>query len=128
VIPGLDKAVSEMTIGETKKVRIPAKEAYGVYDESLIETVPARNFPHAGNLPLGEYIVLSTPSGQMRVKVAEIKDGQISFDHNHELAGKDLNFEITVLSVLGESGSNVEIEKHGKSCKCGCDRLKKALA
>jgi FKBP-type peptidyl-prolyl cis-trans isomerase 2 len=128
VIPGLDKAVSEMSIGETKKVHIPAEEAYGAYDEGLIETVAVEDFPNAKDLPFGEFIVLSTPTGQMRVKAVKIEDGQVFFDHNHELAGKDLNFEVTVLSVFGESGSNIEIEKHGKGCKCGCDKVKKALA
>jgi FKBP-type peptidyl-prolyl cis-trans isomerase 2 len=128
VIPGLDKAVSQMSIGETKKVRIPAKEAYGTYDESLIELVSVKDFPDAQDLPFGQYIVLSTPSGQIRVKVQKIQNGQVYFDHNHELAGKDLNFEITVLFVYGESGSNVGIEKHGRNCACGCDKLKKALA
>jgi FKBP-type peptidyl-prolyl cis-trans isomerase 2 len=128
VIPGLDKAVSEMSIGETKRVHIPAKEAYGVYEASLVERVPVASFPNAQSLPFGQYIVLSTPSGQMRVKAVEIKDDQVYFDHNHELAGKDLNFEVTVLHVYGESGSNIEIEKHGKGCKCGCDKVKEALA
>jgi FKBP-type peptidyl-prolyl cis-trans isomerase 2 len=128
VIPGLDKAVSEMKVGEKRKVRVSAAMAYGAYNEDLVETVPVKDFPHAERLPIGDAIVLSTSEGQMRVKVLKIEDGLVFFDHNHELAGKDLDFDIEVVEVLGLSGSNIENERYlSGTCGCGCDELREYL-
>jgi FKBP-type peptidyl-prolyl cis-trans isomerase 2 len=130
VIPGFDKAVSEMQlIGECCETRIPAAEAYGVYDEALVEAIPLRDIPNAGQLPVGSYIMVSAPSGPIRVKVDRIADGFVFFDHNHELAGKDLTFAIELVALPGVSGSNIENELyHGDHCACGCDELRKQLS
>ncbi|MDR1712690.1 MAG: peptidylprolyl isomerase [Coriobacteriales bacterium] len=128
VIPGFDKAVSEMAVGEKRRVLIPAAEAYGAYDEKLVETVPLEGFPNAEQLPVGEYIVFSTPAGPMRVKVVKIEDGLIHFDHNHQLAGQDLDFELELVEVPGVSGSLIENELYNTgTCDCGCDELREQL-
>ena len=80
---------------------------------------------HARQLPVGSYIALSTPAGTMRVKVLKIEDGLIYFDHNHELAGKNLHFDIQLIAVDQESA--IEREKHADGCACGCGKLKQSL-
>lgn len=100
MIKGFDEAVKNMAQGETKKVRIPAAEAYGERDESLIQKVPTKQIPNAENLPVGETIFMHGPGGQsFPVKVLSVEDGVATFDLNHEMAGKDLNFEITLVEV-----------------------------
>ena len=74
MIPGFDAAVKEMEVGETKNVHLPASEAYGEHDEQLVQTIPAL--------------------------VVEVTDETVTFDLNHEMAGKDLNFEITLVEVV----------------------------
>jgi FKBP-type peptidyl-prolyl cis-trans isomerase 2 len=129
VILGLERAISKMQIGEKRSVHIPAKEAYGAYDESLVETVPAKDFPGAERLPVGDYIVLATPNGQMRVRVLKIENGLVFFDHNHELAGRDLDFDIELVKIWGLSGSNIENEQYMTgTCSCGCDEMRAALS
>ena len=125
MLPAFEKAVCEMVPGEEKTIRIPAAQAYGEYDDSLVEKVPVDSFPNADKLPVGRYIVIGSGDSEMRVKVADIKDGMIIFDHNHELAGEDLTFDIKLLEVVHESA--VDREKHPAGCACGCDRLKEAL-
>ena len=129
VLAGVSATVAGMSVGETRTVRIPAAQAYGEYDPSLVEKVPAADIPDADKLPLGEYVEFYDPMGNVRVKVLGIEDGMVSFDHNHELAGKDLTFDITLLYVYGESGSVIENEKFyaHEGCSCGCDKLKKSL-
>jgi FKBP-type peptidyl-prolyl cis-trans isomerase 2 len=127
-IPGLDRAISDMGLGERRSVRIPAAEAYGAYSENLVERVLAKDFPGAERLPVGGHIVLSTPEGQMRVKVLGIEDGLVSFDHNHELAGRDLDLDIELVKVWGVSGSNIENERYMTgTCGCGCDEMRRSL-
>jgi FKBP-type peptidyl-prolyl cis-trans isomerase 2 len=129
VILGLERAISEMRIGEKRSVRISAKEAYGTYDESLVETVPVKDFPDAERLPIGDYIVLATPGGQMRVRVSKIENGLVFFDHNHELAGRDLDFDIELVKIWGLSGSIIENEQYMTgTCSCGCDEMRAALS
>ncbi len=102
MIPGFDKAVVEMEKGESKTVHIPAEEAYGQRDESLVQKVPTDRIPNAEQLPVGETIYMQDPSGRpIPVRVVAVEEGVATFDMNHEMAGKDLNFEITLVEVVG---------------------------
>lgn len=102
MLPGFAEALAEMEVGDIWRVRIPAEEAYGEYDDSLIESVPFDSFPNADKLPVGEYISIPFGDEPITVKVVKIEDGLIFFDHNHELAGEALNFEIQLVSVSGK--------------------------
>jgi FKBP-type peptidyl-prolyl cis-trans isomerase 2 len=98
MIPGFDAAVLAMEVGEKKTVHIPAADAYGEYSETLVEAVPLSYIPNAEQLPVGKFIILPGEDGSMmRVKVVRIEDDQVFFDLNHELAGKDLTFEIELV-------------------------------
>lgn len=100
MLAAFEDEIRSMEVGEHKEVRIPMDKAYGPYDEGLIEKIPASEFPHAENLPVGNYIVVQTPSESLRVKVLGFKDGWLYLDHNHELAGEDLYFDIELLEAL----------------------------
>ena len=100
MIPGFDEAVKGMDVDETKKVHIPCAEAYGERNEEMVQQVPCDRIPNADQLPVGETIYLQGPDGQpFPVKVISVEDGIATFDMNHEMAGKDLNFEITLVEV-----------------------------
>lgn len=100
MIPGFDKAVEDMAVGDTKNVHIPAAEAYGERNEELVQHVPLASIPNASELPVGQTIYMRSPEGMpFPVKVLEVTDTEAVFDMNHEMAGKDLNFEITLVSV-----------------------------
>lgn len=100
MIPGFDAAVKDMAAGETKTVRIPAAEAYGERDENLVQRVPLDQIPQGERLPVGQTVYLQSPTGQpFPAFVKSIEDGVVTFDMNHELAGKDLTFEITLVEV-----------------------------
>ena len=116
MIPGFDKAVETMEIGETKKVHLTSDEAYGDYDPRMVEKIPTEEIPNADQLPVGEIVYFSTPYGPMPVKVVSIEDGIVTLDRNHELAGKELNFEITLLEVTEAPAGSCG----GGSCGDGC--------
>ncbi len=101
MIPGFDKAVESMKVGETKNVHIPCKDAYGEYRDDLVQKVPLDIIPNADKLPLNETIYLqNTETGQpFPARVIAKDDKTATFDMNSEMAGKDLNFEITLLEV-----------------------------
>ena len=104
-ITGFDKAVLDMEVGEKRTVLIPAAEAYGEYSDDLVEEVPLQYIPNADQLPIGECIYLPVEEGMVRLKVLRIENGNAYFDHNHELAGKDLTFELELLSAEEAPGA-----------------------
>ena len=89
-----------MAVGETKTVRIPAAEAYGERNKDMMQKVPVDQIPNGDQLPVGQTVYMRGPAGQsFPVFVEAIEDGIATFDTNHELAGQDLTFEITLVEV-----------------------------
>ena len=99
MIPGFDKAVNDMQVGETRKVHIPCEEAYGPHNPAAVQSMPISIVPEGMHPEVGQKVMLSGPYGPMSAVIAAINDKYITFDMNHEMAGKDLNFEITLLEV-----------------------------
>ncbi len=128
LLPALDKVVCDMNVGERRTVRIPAQDAYGSYDETLIEKIPARMVPDIDKMPRGRYISMQAGETSFRTKLVKVEDGFAYFDDNHELAGKDLTFDVELLEVCEFSGTAIEREQHAAGCSCGCHQLKDQLS
>ena len=102
MIKGFDAAVREMEVGQVVNVRLEPAEAYGERDERLVQSVPVTQMPGAEDLSAGDRVMLSGPGGRpFPATVAAVENGTITFDMNHEMAGKALNFEIELLEVEG---------------------------
>jgi len=100
IIPGLDKAMAGMAVGEKKTVEIPADEAYGHPDPNAHQAVPRAEIPADIPLDLGTQLQVQTPQGQvMPVTVIEVTEEQVTLDANHPLAGKDLTFAIELVEI-----------------------------
>ena len=100
MIAGFDNAVRDMAVGETANVRLEPKDAYGERRDDLVQTIPLAQLPGAEGLEVGQQVVLSGMGGrQFPARVLAKDDSTITFDLNHEMAGKALNFEITLLEV-----------------------------
>ena len=100
MIPGFDKAVADMEVGETAEIHLMPEDAYGYPDPMLIFTVEISMLPGSENLTVGEQVVLYDDMGRpTQVTVAARDDTTITFDANHEMAGKELNFKIELVSV-----------------------------
>ncbi len=100
MIPGFDKAVVDMEVGQKVNVHIDAKDAYGEYDEQKVLKIEYDELPGSEDLTVGQHVYLQNPmGGAFPVVVTERTDTMITLDANHELAGKALNFEIELVSV-----------------------------
>lgn len=98
VVPGFDKAVIGMKKGEKKKFRLESSEAYGEPKKKLIKKVPRDKMPP--NIKEGMMIGIGLPDGRkIPARVKKITEQEVTIDLNHPLAGKDLNFEIKVVSI-----------------------------
>ena len=101
MIPGFDAAVADMEVGQTIQVHLMPSEAYGEADPAAVFTVEIAQLPGAEELSAGERVFLQNMYGQpIPVTVAAKDDSTITFDANHEMAGKELNFTIELVEVL----------------------------
>lgn len=100
VIPGFELAITGMAEGESKKFTIPSQEAYGEREESMMVTFPLSNLPEGFEPEIGAQIDLEDEDGnQIPAMIIDVDDEKIMLDANHPLAGEDLTFEITVVSI-----------------------------
>ncbi len=100
IIPGLDKAIPGMVVGDKKTVEIPSAEAYGARQDEAMQVVPRDQVPEEIDLRPGLQLQVQTPQGQvMPVTVTEVTETEITLDANHPLAGKDLVFNIEMVSI-----------------------------
>lgn len=128
MLPDFECTVMGMEEGESRSIHVPMNRAYGARDKNLVVTVPPIALPDGTQMPVGAVVGLNTPEGVIRVRVLEVSEGGVRLDCNHELAGRSLDFDITLVGVKGaKSTSAVEQERHSAGCSCGCDRLQKAL-
>lgn len=100
MIPGFDKAVDQMEVGQTCTITLSPEDAYGPYDEAQIIQIPLDRLPGSQELNIGDSIVLRAEQGApMPCVVKDKTEDTIEFDMNHPLAGKELTFEIELLSA-----------------------------
>ncbi len=101
IIPGLDKAIPGMTVGDKKVVEVPAAEAYGAHNPEGIQSVPRAQVPDHIPLDLGTQLQVQTGDGRtLPVTIVEVTEEAVTLDANHPLAGKDLTFAIELVEIV----------------------------
>ncbi len=101
MIKGFDEAVADMEIGQIKEIHLMPEEAYGPSNPDYIFTINVTEMPGSENLTVGQRVYLTNPNGQQfPVTVTEREGETITFDANHEMAGKELNFTVELVEVL----------------------------
>ena len=100
VIPGFDKAVEGMAVGDNKSVRIEAEEAYGPRHDQLVQEVDRKLLPDDLDPKEGMALQSSGPDGQItQFMVTAVSDDTITVDANHPLAGQALSFDIELVAI-----------------------------
>lgn len=97
LIPGFEKGLLGMKEGDKKVVEISSDEAYGSTREDLVVEVPKDRVPET--VSEGQMLQTMTPQGPMNVIVKEVKEDVVIIDGNHPLAGKDLIFDLELVSI-----------------------------
>ena len=126
IIPGLENEIKGYEKGQNGKVQVSAKDAYGEYNEEAKEVLPKEQFE---GIELTEGLTLygQTEDGNsIPAKVLEFDEKEVTIDYNHPLAGKDLEFDVTLLDVRDASEDEIssgQIKKDGccNSGGCGCN-------
>lgn len=104
MISGFNDAVVGMAPGETKTVTLSPEQAYGPRNPEATTVVPKEAFGADFPFEIGGMIQGNGPSGPFLAKIEAVTDTEVTLDLNHPLAGKELNFEIELVSV-GDSES-----------------------
>lgn len=100
MIRGFDAAVADMEVGQVVDVHLMPEEAYGMPDPNAVFTLEIAQLPGSEDLQVGQRVYLSNQYGQpFPVTVTEKEETTITFDANHEMAGKELNFRIELVEV-----------------------------
>ena len=100
VIPGMDEEMAGMKVGEKKTLNIPCDKAYGPINPAARQSIPREGIPDDIPLEIGTQLQMQAPDGQvLPVTVVEVDEATVTLDANHPLAGKDLNFEIELVSI-----------------------------
>lgn len=100
VIKGMDDGLLGMSVGDKKTLEIPSLEAYGPINPDARQAIPREGIPDDIPLEVGTQLQMQTPEGQvLPVTVVEVTEATVTLDANHFLAGKDLVFDIELVSV-----------------------------
>ena len=100
MIKGFDAAVADMELGAEVDIHLMPAEAYGEANPEAIFTMPIAQLPGSETLEVGQRVYLRDNYGRpVPVLVTAKDETNITFDANHEMAGKELNFHIEVVEV-----------------------------
>lgn len=123
VLPAaVEVAASNLLPGGAAHLSLTPAQAFGEYDETLVLRFPASVLPGDRPFEEGARILLKTAAGEVDARVVEADEGEVVVDLNHPFAGKSVDFDIELVSLVHETAIHREL--HPAGCACGCDKLK----
>lgn len=100
MLRGFDYAVANLEPGEITNIHLEPEEAYGMHEDYLVITMDKNDIPDTEELEEGDQVMLQDEMGRpFEAVVSAVDDSSISFDLNHPMAGKALNFKIELIEV-----------------------------
>ena len=101
LIPGFEKAVEGMGVGDSSSVTIPSDEAYGEKKDDMVIDVERSQIPPDIKPEVGQQLqIQQKDGGAIPVVITDVTEQTVKLDANHPLAGQDLTFEIEVVEVV----------------------------
>ena len=123
IVPGLEEKIKELKAGDNANIKVAAADAYGIYDENAVQTLPKEQF--AGlELQVGMTLYGQGEEAEtVQVVVKSFNDEIVEIDFNHPLAGQDLLFAINVVEVRDATTDEILNGyvggEHSGGCGCG---------
>ena len=99
IIPGLEKELEGLGDGEKKAVVVSPESGYGTRDESLVRKVPRDAFDAEAEIEVGDMVQGESGGETIQASITELGAEHVTLDMNHPLAGKELHFQIEIVSV-----------------------------
>ncbi|AWK40388.1 peptidylprolyl isomerase [Photorhabdus laumondii subsp. laumondii] len=126
LISGLEKALEGREAGESFDVSVQADDAYGQYDDNLVQRVPKDVFVGVDELEVGMRFLADTDMGPVPVEITAVEGEHVVVDGNHMLAGQNLKFNVEVIAIREATEEELAHghvhgahgHEHGEGC-CG---------
>ena len=99
IIPGLERQVSLLSVGNKKQITVLAKDGYGEKNQELVVKVPRTNFPEDIQIKIGDKFHAGSGHNSQVFEVLHVENEEVTLDGNHPLAGQDLSFDVEVVSI-----------------------------
>lgn len=124
LIPGLEKELEGKVGGDKFSVTVSPEDAYGEYEDALVQRVPKSAFQGVDSLEIGMRFMAQTQGSQMPVEITDIDGDEVVVDGNHMLAGQSLSFDVEVVDVRDATQEEIDngqiAPAHGcGGCGCG---------
>jgi FKBP-type peptidyl-prolyl cis-trans isomerase SlyD len=111
IVVGLENALTGLSVGEGKTVKVEPHEGYGEFDEEGMQNIPMSSFDT--ELEIGQtYSGEDSEGSPVSFNVLAIEGDQVLVDFNHPLAGQELEFEVKVVGIRDATAEELE---HGHS-------------
>jgi FKBP-type peptidyl-prolyl cis-trans isomerase SlyD len=99
IVVGLEKELQGLKPGDQKKVRVKPEEGYGMPSKEAFQEMPRETIPAEAQKP-GITLMAKAPDGRtLPIRVHEVREKTVIVDLNHPLAGKTLNFDVTIKDI-----------------------------
>jgi FKBP-type peptidyl-prolyl cis-trans isomerase SlyD len=125
LIQGLEDQLEGMKPGEGKTVVVTPENGYGLVDENAYMDMERDKFPEDFDFSIGKPLRLNTGDGRIvSAVIKEVKDDAVVLDFNHPLAGKTLNFEVSISEIREATELELSVGRVNSGCaSCGgsCD-------
>lgn len=121
IIAGLEKHLAGKTVGDNIACVVPAKEAYGERDDSLVFKVSKAEFGPKAEIEPGMQFEAHGEDGAQIVTVVAIEGDEVTIDANHPLAGEELHFTVKVVDVREATAEEISHGHIHGGCECGCE-------
>jgi FKBP-type peptidyl-prolyl cis-trans isomerase SlyD len=99
IIPGLEKVLVLLNVGDKRKIEVKAADAYGEINPEMIIKVKRTQFPPGANLQVGDQFQVNEDAHSPVFTVTELGADDVSVDGNHPMAGQDLCFDVELTTV-----------------------------
>lgn len=118
IIPGLERELAGMAVGEAKDVAVAPTDGYGERSADEMQLVPHDAFPDELKLTEGMALqVREAETGRpLEAYVAKIQENGVVLDFNHPLAGATLHFAVKIAGLRPATSEELE---HGHAHGAG---------
>jgi FKBP-type peptidyl-prolyl cis-trans isomerase SlyD len=107
IIPGLEKVLVLMNVGDKKKIEVKAADAYGDVNQELIINVKRTQFPPDAQLQVGDQFQVNEDAHSPVFTIINLTDDEVQVDGNHPMAGKDLFFDVEITTMRNATEEEV---------------------
>ncbi len=105
LLPAIEEAIVGLKEGDEKEVKVTPEKGFGERNSNLIQLVPMKEFKKQGIKPVPG---MRTTSEGQNAKVLTVSGGRVKLDFNHELAGKNLTYDVKVAEIVEEDNEKVK--------------------